>query len=352
MGTGSGSLAEAFKEDIQLMDSQELHRDAIIIDMTCPLAVKRSYVDWWREGGATAIAPTVMGMQGDAKSGFSAIGGWQRYVRQRDDTVLVLTAGDIERAKSEGKLGLILHTQGTAIIEDDLDLLDAYHAAGLRVVQLCYNRKNLIGDGAGERTDSGLSYFGVKFVGRLNELNMVVDCAHTGHRTSMDAAEVSKAPIIVSHANAYAVQNNARNIQDELIRAVADQGGVIGTVGFPAFLTWEGQPSLDQFIDDIAYKADLVGIDHVGLGIDYYAGQHPVEDDDAAMARYQEMIAQGAWREAEYPPPPYKYPAGIETPQTLQRLTERLLQREFSEADARKILGGNWLRVFRQVWGA
>jgi membrane dipeptidase len=333
------------------MNAAQLHREAIIIDATCPLARRVEHIDWWREGGATAIAPTVTGMRGNARSGFAMVGAWQRYVRERDDTMLVLTASDIERAKQQGKLGLILHCQGTALIEDELDLVDAYHAAGLRIVQLCYNTKNLVGDGAGERTDSGLSHFGVRLVSRLNELHMIVDCAHTGHRTSMDAVALSSAPVIVSHANARAVHDNARNVDDELIRAVADSGGVIGTVGFPPFLSWGGQPSLDRFIDDIAYKADLVGIDHVGLGIDYYEGQHPVEDDVTAMARYEQRVSEGSWRPSEYPPPPYKYPAGIETPRTLPRLTEGLVDRGFAEDEIRKVLGLNWMRVYRAVWG-
>ncbi len=333
------------------MNAKELHASAIIIDATCPLAKVPKYVDWWREGGATAIAPTVTGMAGDARSGFTMIGAWRRYVRERDDTILVLKAADIERAKAEGKIGLILHCQGTAIIEDEVDLLDSYQAAGLRIVQLCYNRKNLIGDGSGERTDAGLSHFGVKVIERLNTLGMIVDCSHTGERTSLDAVEVSSHPVIISHANAYAVQDNARNNSDELIRAIAKSGGVVGTVGFPPFLSWEGQPTLDQFIDDIAYKADLVGIDHIGIGIDYYQGQHPVEDDAVAMERYETRIAEGHWRRSEYPPPPYKYPVGIETPRTLPRLTEALVQRGFTEEDIRKILGLNWMRVYRAVWG-
>jgi membrane dipeptidase len=334
------------------MRADELHKDAIIIDATCPLAQLTQHIDWWRQGGATAIAPTINGMSGNARNGFATIGGWRRYVREHDDALLVLKAADIEQAKRMGKLGLILHCQGTALIEDELDLLEAYQAAGLRIVQLCYNTKNLVGDGSGERTDSGLSHFGLRLVARLNALRMIVDCAHTGHRTSMDAVEASTAPVIISHANARAVQDNARNIDDELIKAIAASGGAVGTVGFPSFLTWDGQPTLDQFIDDIVYKADLVGIDHVGLGIDYYQGQHPVEDDASATARYERMIDEGHWRPSEYPPPPYKYPAGIETPQTLPCLTERLLERGFSEVDVRKVLGLNWLRIYRAVWAA
>jgi membrane dipeptidase len=168
------------------MNAADLHRDAIIIDATCPLARIATYVEWYREGGATAIAPTITGASGNARTGFAMIGGWHRFVRQRGDAIIVQTAADIERAKSEGKLGIILHCQGTAPIEDELALVDAYHASGLRVVQLCYNRKNLVGDGASERTDAGLSHFGVALIERLNTLGIIVDCSHTipAHRSS------------------------------------------------------------------------------------------------------------------------------------------------------------------------
>jgi membrane dipeptidase len=166
----------------------------------------------------------------------------------------------------------------------------------------------------------------------------------------MDTVDASSAPVVITHANAHAVQNNGRNVEDELIKAVANSGGIVGTVGFPPFLTWDEQPTLDHFIDDIVYKADLVGIDHTGIGIDYYEGQYPVEDDETAMVRYLSRLETGQWRAEEYPPPPYKFPEGIETPRTLERLTERLVEREFSEGDIRKVLGLNWLRVYRKVW--
>ena len=116
-------------------------------------------------------------------------------------------------------------------------MLESYHAAGLRIVQLCYNTKYFFGDGASERTDAGLSHFGVRLIERLNTLGMLVDCSHTGQNTSMEAADVSADPIIISHANAHAVQDNGRNVSDTLIKAVAAGGGVVGTVGFPPFLS-------------------------------------------------------------------------------------------------------------------
>jgi len=333
-------------------DAARIYDEAIVIDMTCPLLREARYVDWCREGRMTAVAPTITGMSGNASTGFSLVGGWLRYERERShDTLIVREAADFARAKAEGKLGLVLHCQGTDLIEDKLDLVEAYHAAGLRVVQLTYNRKNLVGDGASERTNAGLSDFGVGLVKRLNQLRMAVDCAHTGLQTSYDAIEASDAPVIISHANARGVHDSRRNIPDDLIRAIAETGGVIGSVGFPPLLEWKGQPSMDRFLDDIAYKVDLVGIDHVGLGIDYYLGQHPVEDLETATARYNSLVAAGLWRPGEYPPPPYIYPEGIETPQTLFNLGPALAARGFSEEEMRKILGGNWVRVLGEIWG-
>jgi membrane dipeptidase len=114
-----------------MKDPEPLHRDAVVIDMTCPLAKEPRYVDWWRQGGATAIAPTITGMTGDARSGFAMIGGRHRYVRERDDTLIVRRAGDILHARECGKLGLILHCQGTALIEDELELVDVLPPACL-----------------------------------------------------------------------------------------------------------------------------------------------------------------------------------------------------------------------------
>lgn len=332
-------------------DGARIYDDAIVIDMTCPLLREARYVDWCREGRMTAVAPTISGMSGNASTGFGMVGGWLKYEAERDDTIVVRQAADITRAKAEGKIGLILHCQGTSIFEDNLDLVDAYQAAGLRVAQLCYNRKNLVGDGASERTDAGLSDFGVSLVKRLNRLNMAVDCAHTGVQTSLDAVEASEAPVIISHANARGVHDSRRNATDHLLKAIAETGGVVGTVGFPPLLVWEGQPGMDRFLDDIAYKVDLIGIDHVGLGIDYYLGQHLVEDLESATRRYNGLVAAGLWRPDEYPPPPYIFPEGIETPQTLYNLGPALAARGFNEKEMRKILGGNWMRVLGEIWG-
>ncbi|MCG8354044.1 MAG: dipeptidase [Kiloniellales bacterium] len=333
-----------------MTNGQELHDEAIVIDAVCPLLMNKKYIEWYKEGGATAVAPTVASGENAAQA-IRAVGGWLRFVRRRDDLLLVRRAGDIERAKREGKLGIYLHFQGTDPLENDIDLVDAFKEAGVGIIQLTYNVKNRVGDGGSERTDSGLSYFGLQFVERCNEVGVIVDCSHTGFRTTMDAIEASTKPVVFSHANAKGVADSPRNIKDEQIKAVAATGGLVGIVGFPAFVADSSKPTLDQFIDHIDYDVNLVGIDHVGLGIDYYLGQHLVAEEEDAKRVYDDMITTGRWRPEAYPPPPHHFPEGIETPRTLPNLTARLLDRGYKADDIRKILGGNWMRVFRDIWG-
>ena len=333
-------------------DAARLHADAIVIDAACPLPMAdMDYAEWYREGGVTAFAPTVGGWR-PAGEALAAIAGWLERIAARDDLVHVTRAGDIERAKAEGKLGIIFHFQGTEPFGDDLAMVALYKRLGVGVVQLAYNVRNRIGDGVQEPQDAGLSVFGRAFIERCNAHRVIVDCSHTGRRTGLEAMAMSTAPVIFSHANPRAVFPSARNIDDEQIRAAAATGGVVGAVGFPGFVSADARPTLDQFIDHVDHLVAVAGIDHVSLGIDYYWGQHPVADPKAAKASYDKLVAAGRWRADVYPPPPHHYPAGIETPKTLPALTEGLLRRGYGEADIRKILGLNLLRVYRTVWGA
>jgi membrane dipeptidase len=328
----------------------DLHADSIVIDAVCPLVMDDpQYVDWYREGGVTAIAPTVATTE-SARTTLDRIAAWHRLLHERNDLLLVRQARDIETAKQSGRLGIYLHFQGADPIEDNLDLIHLYKALGVGVVQLAYNVKNRVGDGCEERTDAGLSRFGVRLVERLNSARVIVDCTHTGFRTSMDAIEYSSAPVILSHSNSKSVHPSARNVPGELIDAIAQSDGVIGVVGFPAMVASTATPSLDQFIAHIDAIVQRVGVNHVGLGVDYYVGQAGVASDEDAKRGYDKAIRSGAWGSA-YPPPPHHYPAGIETPRTLPNLTRRLLELGYCESDIRKILGENWLRVMRSVWG-
>ncbi|HLJ59646.1 MAG TPA: dipeptidase [bacterium] len=332
-------------------DAGRVHGEAIVIDGTCPLANREEFLDEWIRGGATAIAPSLEASTG-VDGAMRSIARWLTRIAAHPDKLLHVTrAADVNAAKAQGRLGIIFHFQGTEPLADDLDLLTAYARLGVRVVQLTYNRKNRVGDGCEERTDAGLSRFGVRVIQEMNRLGLIVDLAHTGYRTTMEAMETSSAPPIFSHANCRAVCDSPRNLRDDQIRAVAARGGMIGMVGFPAFVASVPRPTLDHFIAHIEHIAALVGTEAIGLGLDYYEGMAGVIPASEAAAQYQRLLATGVWTSEAYPPPPWYYPEGLERPSGFPRLTDGLLRRGFSIEDVHKILGGNFLRVFRQVCG-
>jgi membrane dipeptidase len=337
-----------------MTDAKRFHEESIVIDATCPLVATERYLDNYREGGVTAVAATVgFGMPdlGTIQYTIRNLGEWFDRLRRKDTLLHVASVDDIYRAKREKKLGVIFHFQSSLPYEDDPNTVEIYYRLGIRMCLLCYNAKDRVGCGCAVEPDTGLTEFGAKLIGEMNRLGMVVDCAHTGYRTSMDAIACSTQPVIISHGNAKAVHNSKRNLPDDLIKAIAANGGVVGLNGYPAFVADKPRPGLDDYLDHVEYVAKLAGIDHVCLGLDYYQFQAGVIDDATAQASYDYLIQTGAWTPDVYPPPPWFYPVGIEMPEKFGNLTAGLLRRGFSESDTEKILGLNLIRVFREVWG-
>ena len=333
--------------------TNQLHEKSIIIDATCPLAIEADYWQNWKQGGVTAIAPTVGGPIGNTAETLQRLCNWLvKMSRNRDQMLLVTSVDDIYKAKEEQKLGIILHFQGTGPFEANVNNIEMFYALGLRMVQLTYNVQDRVGTGCAEGTDSGLSEFGKNVISELDRLGIVVDCAHTGLQTTRDAIDASKNPVIISHANARGVCDNNRNLPDDIIKAIAGSGGVMGLNGFPSFVAHKDiwPVTLDMLIDHAEYIVNLVGVDHVSVGIDYFQYQSGVVSDEVAVRSYNEIVEKGVWKPSEYDPPPYVYPEGIEMPEKLGNLTAGLLKRGFSDDDVKKILGLNLMRVFKAVW--
>jgi membrane dipeptidase len=321
--------------------AEGLHRSAVIVDGTCPMQYWRGHFEEWIEGGATCTVVTVAFASQSAREALHEIGQTYKLLGERDDLLLATDVADIALAKQSGRLAVVFQFQGTGPIEYDPGLLEVFWRLGVRMVQIAYNRRNPLCDGCEEDADAGLSILGRQAIAEMNRLGLLIDVTHTGQRSALEAIEASTAPCIASHCNPLAVHASPRNISDELIRAVAQSGGVIGANAFPSFVASTPRPTLDQFIDHIAYMCDLVGHRHVALGLDYFA---------AERSEYDAFVAAGLWSPETYPPPPWHYPAGIERPTDLLLLTERLIERGFSESEVRGILGENCLRVCGQVW--
>ncbi len=327
----------------EMTNAERLYAESVVIDATCPIEYWADRVAAWREGGVTCCVVTVAAVD-SAREALRNIASMYALIRARGSGLrLATSSADIRDAKRRGELAVVFHFQGAEPIEYELDLLEVFWRLGVRVVQLAYNRRNPLCDGCEEAPDAGLSTLGRRAVAEMNRLGILIDVSHTGERSAREAIELSTAACVASHSNAAAVHASARNISDELIRAIAGSGGVIGINGFPGFVADAERPTLDQFIDHMVHIGDLVGIDHVGLGIDFY---------EATRAEYDTYVAAGEWSPAVYAPPPWYFPSGMESASGLSRLTERLLQRDFREDDVGAILGGNWLRVYDDVWGA
>lgn len=331
-------------------EGSELHRGMIVIDMVYPLGVLEAHLDEPARGGVTVVGVTVA-IEDFCAAAMSAIGSWyERFGRLGSKLLHVQSAADVHRAKQEGKLGIVFHFQNTQPFERDSGMVEVYYRLGLRMAQITYNVKNWVGDGCDERTDAGLSEFGRRVIREMNRVGMVVDLSHTGYRTTMDAMEVSEAPVVFSHSNAKAVWGSRRNLTDDQIKALAEKGGVIGLNGFPAFVGERTAPTLDDLLRHADHIANLVGTDHLGLGLDYFKGMVPFASDQEARQHYDWSMKLGRWKAETYPPPPYRFPEGIEVPSRLHNLTAALLRRGYTAKDVGKIMGGNWLRVCERVW--
>ncbi len=296
-------------------------------------------------GGVTAINATCAVWEG-YRQAMDNIAAWlQRFDQYGAAITHVKTADDILRAKKAGKVGIILGWQNASPIGNDLARLALFHSLGVRIVQLTYNERNLLGNGCYERTDGGLSGFGVDAVHEMNRLGILIDLSHVGDRTTLEAIELSRDPVACTHANARSLVDHPRNKQDAVLRRIADRGGVIGANGFPAFLPGGFESRLVDYLDAVDSLVELVGVDHVGIGTDY--------TQDQPKAFFDWLHTQQGTKPREWPvtyPDPVVHPQGMETPQQLPNLAGALLERGYGGDDVTKILGGNWLRLFRQVW--
>ena len=344
------------------MDHLTIHRHAIVIDamgsgVLLPTALipppprnGAPLIDRALAAGLTAMNVTMgisgIGMGIDTfRSMIGTIHGYLSYFELENRLVHVLTVADIHRAKRDGKLGIIFGCQGIAgKIEDDPGLLLILQRLGQRIVQLTYNERSSVGCGCLEVMDSGITQFGRTCIREMNHLGLAIDLAHAGSRTALDAISFSSAPIIVSHANVRKLCDSPRNLEDDVIKAVGESGGVIGITAYAPFCeTRPGiRPTIESYTDHIAYVADLVGIDHVGVGSDFFDGESLVRFERFFRLRYPEIVRNYTIDTV--------YVDGLGTVDDFPRITEALTKRGFDQDDIRKVLGANFLRVFEQVW--
>ncbi|MBC9032265.1 membrane dipeptidase [Sphingomonas sp. JC676] len=256
---------------------------------------------------------------------------------------LVDKAADLDRAKKQGKIAIILGLQNSEHFRTPADV-KLFYQIGQRVSQLTYNSQNLLGTGSTERVDGGVTDFGVEIIKAMNQVGMLVDVSHCGARTTLDAIALSPKPIAVTHSNCRALVDHPRLKSDEAIRALAAKGGVMGITGVRMFVSAKEPTGIPQIVDHIDHVVKLVGVDHVGIGSD--ADLNGYEDMPPEM--YAQLKA--AYK-ASYAFRDKIDTDGYDHPQKIYDLTEELIRRNYSDANIAAILGGNFRRLLASTWG-
>lgn len=306
------------------------------------------FKECWLQSGITAGNRQISGGK-DSRAMEESIKYLTAVQQQFDsfDWLVKATKGEhIRNAKREGKVAGMVTTQDTTWLGTNLENLEMMHKFGLRVVQLTYNMHNHVGSGCTERNDTGISNFGVNFIKKMNELGIVVDTGHTGRQSTLEACEISDAPVIASHTACKDVSGHARGKDDYTLEAIAKTGGVIGVVTVPQFLNQEKErPDMHDFLDHVDHLVKLVGVEHVGIGTDW-----PMNMPLFVQEMIATKIAPTIGFRKEDKLPTTDALLGFEQYVEAINITRGLVSRGYKDDQIKLILGENWMRVIEQVW--
>ncbi|HEY2715674.1 MAG TPA: membrane dipeptidase, partial [Solirubrobacterales bacterium] len=303
-----------------------------------------AYEEVWRESGVTAGTRQIELAELDLA--LSTLGALRAQCDRLPWLEQARTAEDIRAAKRAGGHAAFGSTQ--LIAGPGADLIGAVpdaQALGLRMLQLTYNTMTVVGSGCAEPRDPGLSAYGARLVGALNEAGVIVDTGHCGHRTTLDACEVSEAPVVASHCGAKALYEHVRTKTDEELEAIAATGGVIGVVVVPFFLSSDPGADMHVFLDHLEHIVRRVGVEHVAVGTDWpYPLPKSMLDECVGSFAEEGGFEQGAVAS------PTQNLVGFDDYRDFPNVTRGLVQRGFDDVEILALLGENALRVFEQVW--
>jgi membrane dipeptidase len=272
---------------------------------------------------------------------------WNSFVAQYPQWLMrINSAADMTRAREEGKLGILYGLQSSVQFQG-LDDVNRCYGWGQRVSQLSYNFRSLVADGAFEPYDGGVSEYGGKVIERMNTVRMAVDLGHSSDKTKLDALEISKAPVVLSHGNCRAlIPGGLRATTDETIRKLAAKGGVMGITDI-AFMVKGTEPvTIEDVVDHYDHVRGLVGIEHVGVGSDAGIESNDLEPPE----KLREMLAKADKRYHVHGD--HEVVAGLEGPNRMWELCAALVRRGYTDEQISLVLGGNWARVLKQIWGS
>jgi membrane dipeptidase len=328
----------------------QLQRSALVIDAVGssivdpepPIVDGRSYVDRAIGAGVNVLSVTLAEHADDFDVLLDHVAAYlDLFAARPETTVHIEGRSGLDSIQASQKLGIIFGLQTGSVVGTDMARWTVAHKLGVRIAQLTYNERNLLGDGCMEADDRGLTSFGRQSIQEMNRLGICVDLSHSGERTSLQATAFSTKAVIYSHSNPQALGPSRRNITDEQMKEMASTGGVMGITPHSMLCHRVAgvRPTIDDMLDMIDYAIDLVGIDHVGVGSDVFESFSKLSWERTTKRWYptgfiwETMAAEGFSKVSEWP-----------------NLTRGLVARGYADDDIAKVLGGNWLRVFQGVW--
>jgi membrane dipeptidase len=324
------------------MDARALMQESVVWDNHACLPLRLTddawlpAIDRHRESGVDVVSLNVgYGRQGPAEHLANITHFMEWYGAHPDRYVLARSAADIRAAKAAGKLAIIFDIEGMNALGGRPDRVAEYYALGVRWMLIAYNHANPAGGGCLDE-DKGLTELGRAAIEEMERVGMLLCCSHTGWRTALDAIEMSRAPVILSHSNANALWPHPRNAPDALMAACARTGGVVGINGVGPFLGAE-PASAAAMVRHIEHALKVVGEDHVSIGLDY-------SFDQASTRAYLARMSDDARRKLRIDD------LTMAPPETFPELAQLMLDRGHAPEVVGKVLGGNLMRLAEQVW--
>jgi membrane dipeptidase len=322
--------------------ARTLLREAIVWDNhTClPLRADANFLpqlERQRRSGVTVVSVNIGFADIPWTEHLRVLSFFRQWIAVRCDAYrLITTVADVRRCKEDGKLGIVFDIEGMCPVQRDPSLVQTFYELGVRWMLIAYNKGNLAGGGCLEEPDTGLTDVGRTTIDEMERVGMVLCLSHCGARTAAEALDYSRHPVIFSHSNPYSDTAHPRNIADELMRTCARKGGVIGLSGLGPFVGAQTR-LVDKLLRQLCYVIDLVGPEHVGLGLDYVFDR--TELDEFVRAN-----------PALFPPGLADHAMAMVEPEEIPAIAEGLARTHLSDAQIRGILGENWLRVATQTW--
>jgi membrane dipeptidase len=305
-----------------------------------------------RSSGIDVLKLSLGGINSDLAATVAEIGQVAMLIERYPETFMaVRSAADLKRSQQERRLGIILSFESADMLGGRLDSFSVFRALGVRVMQLSYNRRSPFAAGVMEPDGGGLTVLGRDAVREMNRLGIAIDVSHANAATTSDVLALSQRPVVMTHAGCAAVHAHPRNKSDEQLRALAAKGGVVGIYDLPYLTASPRQPQLADYMQHLEHALEVAGSEHVGIGSD--VGIEPFDTSAKGMAEFQQQeavrIASGLAAPEEDRP---TYVEGLNTPHRLEIIAGELLKRGYSERVTEGVLGGNFARVFTEIWSA